>query len=101
MHAAYSGLHMCAEHFCRSVESRVRRRIREDALLSDEATPEDPETWLVGLSGGKDSVVLTHLLDDTFAADPRVELVALTIHEGIDGYRDASLASISRPYSSA
>ena len=93
MHAAYSGLHMCAEHFCRSVESRVRRRIREDALLSDDATPEDPETWLVGLSGGKDSVVLTHLLDDTFAADPRVELVALTIHEGIDGYRDASLAA--------
>ena len=93
MRAAYSGLHMCAEHFCRSVESRVRRRIREDALLSDDATPEDPETWLVGLSGGKDSVVLTHLLDDTFAADPRVELVALTIHEGIDGYRDASLAA--------
>ena len=93
MHAAYSGLHMCAEHFCRSVESRVRRRMREDALLSDEATPEDPETWLVGLSGGKDSVVLTHLLDDTFAADPRVELVALTVHEGIDGYRDASLAA--------
>jgi len=93
MHAAYSGLHMCAEHFCRSVDSRVRRRIREDALLSDDATPEEPETWLVGLSGGKDSVVLTHLLDDTFAADPRVELVALTIHEGIDGYRDASLAA--------
>ena len=91
MHAAYSGLHMCAEHFCRSVDSRVRKRIREDALLSDDATPEDPETWLVGLSGGKDSVVLTHVLHDTFEADPRVELVALTIHEGIEGYRDASL----------
>ena len=91
MHAAYSGLYVCAEHLCRSVDSRVRRRIREDALLSDEATPEDPDTWLVGLSGGKDSVVLTHLLYDTFAADPRVELVALTVHEGIDGYRDASL----------
>ena len=93
MHAAYSGLYVCAEHLCQSVDSRVRRRIREDALLSDEATPEDPDTWLVGLSGGKDSVVLTHLLDDTFAADPRVELVALTVHEGIDGYRDASLAA--------
>jgi uncharacterized protein (TIGR00269 family) len=91
VHAAYSGVHMCEEHFCRSVESRVRKRIREDGLLSDSATPENPETWLVGLSGGKDSVVLTHILHDTFEVDPRVELVALTIHEGIEGYRDASL----------
>ena len=91
MHAAYSGLHLCSKHFRRSVESRVRRRIRDDALLSDAATADDPETWLVGLSGGKDSVVLTHLLEETFSADPRVELVALTIHEGIEGYRDASL----------
>jgi len=93
MHAAYSGLHLCGEHFCRSVESRVRHRVREDALLPDDATPEDPETWLIGLSGGKDSVVLTEVLHDTFAEDPRVELVALTIHEGIEGYRDESLAA--------
>ena len=91
MNAAYSGLHLCESHFRRSVESRVRRRIREDALLSDSATVDDPETWLVGLSGGKDSVVLTRLLHDTFVDDPRLELVALTIHEGIEGYRDASL----------
>jgi len=91
MYAAYSGLHLCEPHFRRSVESRVRRRIREDAMLSAEPTADDPETWLVGLSGGKDSVVLTQILDETFADDPRIELVALTIHEGIDGYRDASL----------
>jgi uncharacterized protein (TIGR00269 family) len=93
MHAAYSGLHLCHEHFCRSVESRVRHRVREDALLPDDASPEDPETWLIGLSGGKDSVVLTQILHETFAEDPRVELVALTIHEGIEGYRDESLAA--------
>ncbi len=91
MHAAYSGAHLCEDHFTASVEKRVRRRIRRDALLSDDATPEDPETWVVGLSGGKDSVVLTHILHQTFGRDPRVELVALSIHEGIDGYRDESL----------
>ena len=91
MHAAYSGLHLCESHFRRSVETRVRRRIRDDALLSDEPTAADPETWLVGLSGGKDSVVLTQILHETFEKDPRIELVALTIHEGIEGYRDASL----------
>jgi uncharacterized protein (TIGR00269 family) len=90
-HAAYSGLHLCEAHFLRSVDKRVRRRVREDGLLPDDATPEDPETWVVGLSGGKDSVVLTHILHDVFARDPRVELVTLTIHEGIEGYRDASL----------
>ncbi|MEF8882676.1 MAG: TIGR00269 family protein, partial [Halapricum sp.] len=91
MHAAYSGLHLCAEHLCRSVEKRVRRRIREDGLVPDDATPEDPTTWVIGLSGGKDSVVLTKILHDTFAKDPRIEIVALSIHEGIEGYRDESL----------
>ena len=91
MHAAYSGLHLCDDHFCRSVETRVRRRVREDTLVPRSATPDDPETWVVGLSGGKDSVVLTQVLHDTFEDDPRIELVALTIHEGIEGYRDESL----------
>ncbi|WP_435152214.1 tRNA 2-thiolation protein NcsA [Haladaptatus sp. DFWS20] len=91
MHAAYSGLHLCEDHFCRSVEKRLRRRVRDDNLLPSSATPDEPQTWLIGLSGGKDSVVLTQILHDTFANDPRVELVALTIHEGIEGYRDASL----------
>lgn len=91
MHAAYSGAHLCETHFRESVERRVRKRIREDGLLSQSATPDDPVTWVIGLSGGKDSTVLTHILTETFSADPRVELVALSIHEGIDEYRDESL----------
>ena len=93
MHAAYSGSHLCEHHFVESVERRVRRRIRKDSLLPQAATPEDPVTWLVGLSGGKDSVVLTQILHETFAEDPRVEIVALTVHEGIEGYRDESVAA--------
>jgi len=46
---------------------------------------------VIGLSGGKDSVVLTQILHDTFTEDPRIELVGLTIHEGIEGYRDKSV----------
>ncbi|WP_276270804.1 tRNA 2-thiolation protein NcsA [Haloarcula litorea] len=91
LHAAYSGLHLCEHHLCRSVETRVRRRVREDGLVPDDATPEDPDTWVIGLSGGKDSVVLTQILHETFEQDPRIELVALSIHEGIEGYRDESL----------
>jgi len=93
MHAAYSGSHLCEPHFLESVERRVRHRVREDGLLSRDATPADPETWVIGLSGGKDSVVLAQILQETFAEDRRVEMVALTIHEGIEGYRDESLAA--------
>jgi uncharacterized protein (TIGR00269 family) len=93
VHAAYSGLHLCEAHLCYSVEKRVRRRIREDGLLPATATPEAPETWLVGLSGGKDSAVLLDIVTETFDDDPRVELRALTVHEGIEGYRDASLGA--------
>ena len=46
---------------------------------------------MIGLSGGKDSVALTQILDDVFGKDPRVEMLALTIHEGIEGYRDESI----------
>jgi uncharacterized protein (TIGR00269 family) len=91
LHAAYSGLHLCEDHLCRAVEKRLQRRVREDGLVPDDATPEDPETWVIGLSGGKDSVVLTHILHDIFERDPRIELVGLSIHEGIEGYRDKSL----------
>ena len=91
MHAAYSGLHLCEDHFLASVDKRVRRRIREDNLVPSDATPDDPQTWVVGLSGGKDSVVLTDILHRTFENDPRIELVGLTIHEGIEGYRDKSV----------
>ncbi|PSQ07864.1 TIGR00269 family protein [Halobacteriales archaeon QS_6_71_20] len=93
MHAAYSGAHLCDAHFRESVERRVRRRVREDDLLADDATPDDPDRWVIGLSGGKDSVVLATILRETFADDPRVELVALSIHEGIEGYRDESLSA--------
>jgi uncharacterized protein (TIGR00269 family) len=91
MHASYSGSHLCDDHLVESVDRRVRRRIRKDDLVPKAATPDDPVTWLIGLSGGKDSVVLTTILHETFAEDPRIELVALSIHEGIEGYRDASL----------
>ena len=90
-HAAYSGVHLCGHHLRESVEKRVKRRIREDGLLDPDATPDDPDRWVIGLSGGKDSVALTQILDDVLGRDPRVEMLALTIHEGIEGYRDASV----------
>ena len=44
----------------------------------------------VALSGGKDSTVLLHLLHQLL---PGADLVAVTVDEGIDGYREATLHS--------
>jgi len=72
-------------HLYESVESRVKSRIREDDLLEGE------ERWVVGLSGGKDSSVLLDVLARTFDENPSVEIVALTLDEGIAGYRDEAI----------
>ena len=91
IHQPYAGTHLCEEHLRRSITKRVRRRIRTDALLDADPSPEEPARWVIGLSGGKDSAVLATILSDTFTTDPRIDLLALTIDEGIDGYRDKSV----------
>lgn len=88
VHVAYAGQHLCASHLRASVERRVRRRIRQDGLYDGEDA-----TWLVGVSGGKDSAVLATVLAETFGDNPTVTLRGVCIHEGIAGYRDESLAA--------
>jgi len=41
----------------------------------------------IALSGGKDSVVLTHVLNELYSKRRDIEFVAITIDEGIEGYR--------------
>lgn len=91
MHASYAGQHLCKTHFLESVERRVRRRIRKDGLYDG-----DEVTWLLGISGGKDSAVLAAILADTFGDNPTVHLRGLCIHEGIEGYRDESLEAAEK-----
>jgi len=42
----------------------------------------------IALSGGKDSVVLTHILAEIFSNREDIELLAITVDEGIKGYRE-------------
>jgi uncharacterized protein (TIGR00269 family) len=76
--------HLCGDHFVDDVEERVRGTIQEYALV------QPGDRLAVALSGGKDSTVLLHLLRHLL---PGADLVAVTVDEGIDGYREATLRS--------
>jgi len=76
--------HLCGDHFVADVEQRVQVTIQKYAMIR----PGD--RLAVALSGGKDSTVLLHLLHRLM---PGADLVAVTVNEGIDGYREATLRS--------
>jgi len=81
----YAAAHLCARHFSRSVEERVRREMHRQA-------PRFPGGVVaVALSGGKDSSVALQLTHRHFSRRPNVHLIALTIDEGIPGYRPATV----------
>jgi uncharacterized protein (TIGR00269 family) len=57
---------------------------------------EENDRIAIGLSGGKDSVVLLHLMKQIEERFPKSSLVTLTIDEGISGYREESIAIAKR-----
>jgi len=83
--ARYSGHHLCPKHFLESVEKRVRKEVRKQGPFGLD------KTIAVALSGGKDSVVTLRLLHEAFRDNPRLRLVAISVDEGIAGYRPAAL----------
>ena len=81
----YSGAHLCNQHFIEFVERRVKKDLKKQGKTINNSR------IAVAVSGGKDSVVTLHLLHDLFEKRPLVQLYAITVDEGIKGYRDASL----------
>jgi cytoplasmic tRNA 2-thiolation protein 1 len=84
---AYSGEYLCKECFLRSIEDKAARTISKYSMI------EYGDKVAVGVSGGKDSLSLLYVLKVLFDQHPKNgnELVAVTIDEGIKGYRDESL----------
>lgn len=78
----YSGLHLCETHFNRDVEQKARRTIRKHKWI------ESGDRIAVALSGGKDSGAVLYFLSKLLKERPDVELSAITVDEGIAGYRD-------------
>lgn len=80
----YSGEFLCKNCFIKLFEKRARRTIRNNRLLS----PEDKIA--VAVSGGKDSITTLKIVNDLSIGINR-ELIAITIDEGIKGYRKGTL----------
>lgn len=87
-HLDYAGRSLCSSHFERLVQRRFKAELRKQL---DGTGLVDGGRIGVGLSGGKDSVTLTWLLEDALGEDPRYEIVPISVDEGIPGYRDKSL----------
>ena len=81
----YSGLHLCRDHFCEDVERKVKLTIRQKYPVGKN------ETIAVAFSGGKDSSVALYLMNMIFGQRRDIRIVAITIDEGIEGYRNLSV----------
>ncbi len=81
----YSGAHLCREHFFDFVEKRVKHELRRQVTLGGR------ERIAIAVSGGKDSTVALHLSARMLGAVRGLELAAITVDEGITGYRPSSI----------
>lgn len=82
----YSGEWLCERCFKLSVIERVKRTISRYELLSYD------DRIAVAVSGGKDSLSLLEILQEIEKDFPHAKLFAVTIDEGIEGYRTECLA---------
>lgn len=85
----YSGAHMCRAHFAGFVERRAKAEIRRQLPHPSGARIG------VAVSGGKDSLACLQILHDVLGTRRDVELLALTVDEGIAGYRAGGVEAAS------
>lgn len=81
----YNGTHLCKEHFINYFEKRVKKEIKKQGK-----TDENSKIG-VAISGGKDSIVALHIINNIFKKRKSIEIVGITVDEGIKEYRDKSI----------
>lgn len=86
----YSGNSLCPMHFNEFVEDRVKKEMRRQCHLGKN------EVIAVAVSGGKDSTTTLCLMKRFFEDRRGTEIIALTVDEGIRGYRDGTIRVAER-----
>ncbi|WNY26750.1 tRNA-5-methyluridine(54) 2-sulfurtransferase [Methanolapillus ohkumae] len=81
----YSGLHLCEKHFFEDLERKAKLTLRQRYPIRKN------DVIAVALSGGKDSSVALLLMHKIFGNRPDIKIIAVTIDEGIAGYRNESI----------
>ncbi|MEE9409832.1 MAG: TIGR00269 family protein [Candidatus Heimdallarchaeota archaeon] len=76
---------LCVLHFNEHMLRRLKRSISKYKMFGRK------ERIAIGVSGGKDSIALLYLLNRIEKEFSESELVAITIDEGIENYRDEGL----------
>ena len=85
----YSGAHLCRKHFSEFVEKRVKLELRRQMELKGGAR------IAVAVSGGKDSTVALHLIHSILGERKDLKLCAVTVDEGIEGYRASGIPIVA------
>ena len=80
----YSGENLCSKCFSNSILQKIARTISKRKMIKNN------ELVCVGVSGGKDSLVLLDSLNN-MSKTHNFRIIAVTIDEGIPGYRDEAL----------
>jgi uncharacterized protein (TIGR00269 family) len=80
----YSGESLCSECFSKSILRKAAKTISKYRMIKND------DLVCVGVSGGKDSLVLLDTLKK-MSQSHNFKIIAVTIDEGIPGYRDEAL----------
>ena len=83
----YSGEGLCSECFSNSILRKTAKTISKYNMI------QNGELVCVAVSGGKDSLALLHVLSK-MAKNHNFRIHAITIDEGIPGYRDEALGIV-------
>jgi len=85
----YAGIRLCKDHFVEFIDRKVKREIREQVHFKKD------DKILIAVSGGKDSMVTLYHMYKIFHRWEDLELIAVTVDEGIGKFRQecAKIAS--------
>lgn len=80
----HSGLYFCEECFKTYVLRKVRKTVGRKNITKN-------MTITVGISGGKDSLVMLYILKELYKPVPNTNIIGIMVNEGIKGYRDEGI----------